>query len=57
MNDRFLIIGVIAGCLLWGCLTNLLETSGVVPIVGLMIASGMLGCAFGILLAESSAND
>lgn len=52
MNDKFLVVGVLSGCLLWGSLTSLLETSGVVPIVGLIVSVGVLGFAVGLTVIK-----
>lgn len=46
-NEVYLIVGIIVGGVLWGSLVSLVETSGVLPIVGLAMSSLILGGAVG----------
>ena len=46
-SEVYLIVGTVVGAVLWGSVISLIETSGVLPIVGLARASLILGGAVG----------
>lgn len=48
-HDKFLILGLVLGCIMWGSLTTLVENNGIIAIVGLMVSSMLLGFGLGLI--------
>lgn len=50
MKELYLFVGVALGAILWGSVRELVEVSGVLPIIGLGLACIVLGVGMGVTI-------